>query len=303
MNLKHFIKKTRNLFYIYDKINQLGPNITNFLRIEYLTQKALYSTEPGITNNKYCDYDIIASLTTYGDRLQEVYLTIESIMQQSIKPNKIILWLEDELKKVELPVLLKKQIQRGLEVHYYKNIRSYKKLIPTLKYYPNDAVITLDDDLLYNTNMLEHLITNHIKDPQTIYYNRGHLMTFKRNGELEKYNKWKWFQTSIHNPNLNFPTTGGGVLYPPHCFNAEVLNEEIFMKLCPTADDIWFKAMSLYNNRICKKAYTTSPIGEDYIENTAVQNITLSKVNVDNGKNDLQIKQVFDYYHLYEKLK
>ena len=47
----------------------------------------LQSKEPGITEEKYGVNDLIVSLTSYGQRIHNVYLTIESIMQQTLKPN------------------------------------------------------------------------------------------------------------------------------------------------------------------------------------------------------------------------
>jgi len=37
----------------------------------------------------------------------------------------------------------------------------------------------------------------------------------------------------------------GGILYPPGCMDARVFDIATFRALCPTEDDVWFKAMSL----------------------------------------------------------
>ena len=55
-----------------------------------LEQNILYNKEVGISKTKYCDHGIIVSLTTYGKRLYEVHLAIESIMEQTMKANRII---------------------------------------------------------------------------------------------------------------------------------------------------------------------------------------------------------------------
>ena len=39
----------------------------------------------------------------------------------------------------------------------------------------------------------------------------------------------------------------GGVLYPPHILNQEVLDEEKCRELAPTNDDIWFWLMAVLN--------------------------------------------------------
>ena len=117
---------------------------------EELTEKALFSKELGINREKVCEHEVIVSLTTYGKRLYDVYLPIESIMQGSLKPNRIILWISEDLKGKELPITLQRQQKRGLDIRYCKDIRSYTKLVPALKCFPNACIITIDDDLIYN---------------------------------------------------------------------------------------------------------------------------------------------------------
>ncbi len=263
-----------------------------------LDNSVLCSSELGISNNKYCDAKIIVSLTTYGQRLYSVYLTIESLMRQTMKPNKIILWLSEDLKDVELPQALQKQQLRGLEIGYCKDIRSYKKLIPTLRCFPDDIIITADDDLIYKIDMVEKLVTAYLKEPSLIYFNRGHRIKLKLNGRPDKYLKWYWRIQDENVSPLNFPTTGGGTLFPPHCFNEEVFNERVFMDICSYADDIWFKAMALYNGVLSRKVYTHDPGGEDYIENINVQNKSLSCTNY--WRNDEQLFAVFEKYSLYK---
>ena len=40
----------------------------------------------------------------------------------------------------------------------------------------------------------------------------------------------------------------GGVLYPPHSLSNEVRSSDVFFKLCPFQDDIWFWAMAVINS-------------------------------------------------------
>ena len=97
-----------------------------------LDNNLLQLKESGITNHKYCDSDIIVSLTTYGRRIHSVCLTIESLMEQSMKANRIILWLDTSFQSKKLPSTLEKLKSRGLEVAFCKDLRSYTKLVPTL---------------------------------------------------------------------------------------------------------------------------------------------------------------------------
>ena len=123
-----------------------------------LDNNLLQLKESGITNHKYCDSDIIVSLTTYGRRIHSVCLTIESLMEQTMKANRIILWLDTSFQGKPLPQSIEMLKQRGLEVAFCKDVRSYTKLVPALCNFPDAAIITADDDLIYEVNMLENLI-------------------------------------------------------------------------------------------------------------------------------------------------
>ena len=269
-----------------------------------LTDLALYSTQMGISKEQYCDREVIVSLTTYGKRLYDVYLAIESIMQQSMKPNRIVLWLGKELQDKPLPGILKFQQQRGLEIAFCKDIRSYTKLVPALCRFPDDVIITVDDDAIYDFDLLEKLIVAYQEDPSYIYCHRCHKMILDSAGKLKPYNDWEW-QCEECEPNiLHFPTGVGGVLYPPHSLDEEVFNENVFLDICAQADDVWFKAMALIKGTLSKKVQSRNANSDDYIINEEVQDIALSKTNVDNeALNDKQINAVFSKYCLYRYLK
>lgn len=285
-----------------------GSSSMNYNTILYaqksfqLTQSVLNSQTSGISDRDYTGkgIQVIVSLTTYGKRLYEVYLTIESIMQQTIKPNKIVLWLADDLKSVKLPETLIHQRRRGLDIRFCKDIKSYKKLIPSLKEFPEDIIITVDDDILYRYDLIENLLNGYLENPDYIYCSRLHRMKLLSSNRLDSYNKWEWEYQGLDVSPLNFPTTGAGTLYPPHCFPNEVFNESVFLNICKYGDDIWFKAMALLNGTLAKKVYTHTPM---YLDNNFVHDTALCNINVSKGGNDKQLKAVFDYYDLYKFLK
>ena len=267
-----------------------------------LTNLVLSSKEPGVSSNRICKEEVIISLTSYGKRINDVYLAIESIMRGSLKPNRIILWLnEPDFTEKKLPITLKLQKERGLEIRPCKDIRSYKKLLYTLKDYPEACIITIDDDAIYNFDFLENLIKSHNENPFYIYANRVHRIKKNLDGSIKRYQDWGWTvpkEESIKND--LFFTGIGGVLYPPHSLNEEVFNEDVFSEICPTADDIWFNAMARLKGTKIEKSFTHVANGEDYILNETVQDCALSLINnaAENSSNDIQIKAVFEKYRI-----
>ena len=308
MSIKNKFKAILHPFEaIKGSVNTGVDNIKTLMQTDYfkklshdLTNQTLRSKESGITSEKICPEDVVVSLTSYGRRIYDVYLAIESIMQGSLKPNRIILWLsEDEFKRNTLPITLQNQIKRGLEIYYCKDIRSFKKLIYTLKECPDATIVTIDDDVIYNFDFLENLVKSHSENPSYLYANRVHRIKKNRDGSLKNYLNWEYC-VSANSSDVNdlFFTGIGGVLYPPYSLHKEVFNEDVFAKICPTADDVWFNAMvRLKGTQICK-SFTHSPNGEDFTVNEALQYDGLWAINnnPNDCQNDKQIKAVFEKY-------
>lgn len=293
--------RIKQLFHSVTKSEEMLNLLPYMLRKQWLEQQMLCCTDKGVTNTKYGDSEIIVSLTTYGTRIDYVGLTIESIMQQTMKANRIILWLYTDDYKKDMPEVLKRQQKRGLEImEYKKDIRSYKKLIPTLKHFPDAAVITFDDDLLYDYDIIERLIKSYQRNPNCISACRTHLITLTENGNIMPYIRWKHYSYETQNNGLLFATTGGGVLFPPHSLCDETINEDVFTKICPTADDIWVKAMILLSNSKIIKVPTKSKKGNEFIGIPEAQDNALYKINTGALQmNDKQLQAVMDKYHLH----
>lgn len=266
-----------------------------------LTDKALHSVESGVSKESLCDKDVIVSLTSFGRRVYDVYLAIESIMQGSVKPNKFILWLsKDEFEREVLPVTLQNQRKRGLEIRFCEDFFSYKKIIPTLREYPNANVITIDDDLIYNYDFVENLVACHLKNPGCICAGRIHRITMNEDGTIRKYMDWDWEQgNGTEASALNFFTGCGGVLYPQaKSLHENVFDTSTFLGICKSADDVWLNAMARLQGTLVVKSFTHDLKGCDFVINPAVQDIGLSKTNnnVRKSQNDVQIKAVFEKY-------
>lgn len=286
--------------------NVLKVQVVNDIRFhqkyEELTAVALSELKSGLSDEKYGGSEAIVSLTTHGKRIYDVHAAIESIMQGSVKPNRIVLWVSEDYRKIILPLTLQKQMERGLEIRYCKDIRSYTKLIPALKEYPKASIITIDDDIIYPHDLLECLIDAHIKYPECICANW--IREFPRELEEKYISLLKWpqlFDTDEISERFFFEGFAG-VLYPPHSLDAEVFNESVFLDICKYADDVWFNAMALKAGTKVKYAWRHYSIAS-FIFNEGVQSVALQNVN-NKGEllNDVQIKAVYGKYGLWRKL-
>lgn len=128
-----------------------------------------------------------------------------------------------------------------------KNIKSYKKLLYSVKEYGEKyPIVTVDDDIEYSPYMLELLMQSYLNYPKDIHCHRAWKMNLNSKGEIYKEEQIGdyWYGASY----LNMPTGVGGILYPPNCFNKTFFEERLFLKLAPTTDDLWFWCMAILNN-------------------------------------------------------
>ncbi len=230
-------------------------------------------------------------------------MTAQSLLSQNVKADKVVLYLADSQfpnKEKNLPKELLALKEKGLTISWSHDIKSYKKLIPALKEYPNDVIITADDDIIYPQDWFEKLYRSYLKYPHQVHCHRARKIIVFR-GKLIKYVKWqKAF--SGESSFWVFPIGVGGILYPPNVFHKEIINENCFMSIAPHGDDIWFWTMYVMNNvkaRVVKKNYAEI---ERSHSNKFVQNEALWHTNMQ--ENDKAFSRLFDRCpEVLEKLK
>lgn len=253
---------------------------------------------PSINNNK--SPKLIVSLTSFPERIPDIFFNLYSLLNQTTQADMLILWLAEEQfpnKEKDLPRNLLNLKKYGLTIKWCKDLKSYKKLVFALKEFPNDIIVTADDDIFYPDNWLELLYKSYQDNPQYIHCHRAHQITLNNKGGLNSYNDWPKCISSINASYSNFCTTGGGVLYPPKSLYKDVLNEALFMTLSPTADDIWFWAMTVLNHTKIK-VVNNNLIDLVYInpilEFRMNDGTTLYKIN--HNRNDIQLSEVINAY-------
>lgn len=188
-------------------------------------------------NAHHLPHELIVSLTSYPPRFATLAPVLKTLLSQSVKPDATILWIAHKDFAL-LPKNVLELQQNGLLIKQCPDLRSYKKIIPALKNFPNAFIVTADDDILYEYSWLNILIKSY-KNNQEVLFRRGHTVTLNQNLHPRPYGEWVWEKTSSENSSLNFPTGGAGALYPPKVFDTRVADSEYFLRLAPTADDLW----------------------------------------------------------------
>ena len=121
---------------------------------------------------------IVVSLTSYPARIHSVYRVIDNILSQTRKPDRILLWLAESQfpeKERNLPGELMKETERGLEIRWCRDLRPHKKYLYAMKEFPEDILITVDDDLVYPDDMIDVLYQSYVKHPRAVSAMRTHI--------------------------------------------------------------------------------------------------------------------------------
>lgn len=249
-------------------------------------------------NTKSRQEKIIVSLTSFPQRMYDIHYCIYSLLKQSLKPDAVVLWLGEEQfpnKEKDIPSEVLRLRDNGLTIKWTKDIKSYKKLIPALKEYSDNVIVTTDDDIFYAPNWLDRLYETHKEYPNDVVCHRVHKIKLS-DEKIMPYDKWSKCINDNTASYLNFFTGAGGVLYPPHCLFQDVSKEDLFMSLAPRADDVWFWAMAVLNGR--KMRVVHEPYKLIYVnpEREFGLNGEMTLFQMNRTGNDEQIRNVIHYY-------
>ena len=268
------------------KVKEIPVSLFHQAKLSWQSQRKL------IANKK--QVPVIVSLASIPSRLNIVHLTIRSILNQDVLPEKIVLWLHEDLKD-SIPESLNVLVGDLFSIKYADYFSSHRKLVEPLKLYPNKIIVTCDDDMMYRKNWLSKLYQAHENHPDHIVANQTRCITYGSDGELLSYKAWKPNESGCQNPLLTLPIGAGGTLYPPDSMHKTVFNQELFLQLTPKADDLWFKAMGLLKGT---KSIQAQNSGKEPIPIWGSQKVSLKKGNIGMDKNRTQWQALTDHFQL-----
>lgn len=256
--------------------------------------------------------DVLVSLTTIRSRLDRLDKVIRSILEQSRKPDRIVLnissepYLRDEgVARTDLsPFILKMEEAGLLEIETVPNTGPFRKLLPTLRreWDTNCVIVTADDDTIYPSFWLDELFRAYLKHRAIVAPRCRHMRVV--GGVPRPYDEWKWADDGKGDPVkpeykdiLTFATGKDGVLYDPAFFTEDVFDPKL-IEIAPTCDDMVFKlATAMTGTPTIRLDHKLSSIGrfasKDF-PTVGVLASTLWSVNKD-GTNDESMARLLAY--------
>ena len=221
---------------------------------------------------------VTVSLTSYPARIPFVHLAIKSLMLQTYKPDRILLWLaEEQFPDKMLPESLTALEAYGLEICWTNDLYGHKKYFyPVKEQQPNEVVITYDDDLIYSHRSIERLMNTHSRYPDCLVCERGQTLTPEH---LDNPGRWKTLSSvGVKTPTYSMnPSPGGGCLIPYGAFYEDAGKEAVIRDLAYKNDDVWYMFMCAQNGtrmvKTRKYHRTFSPITGSQEEQMAFENV------------------------------
>lgn len=241
---------------------------------------------------------LIVSLTTYPARIEKIWMVIETILDQTVKPDKIFLWLfKGEFNGIsDMPAKLRSLEKRGLDIRFCdENLYPHKKYFYTMMEYPEAVVITIDDDVLYPSTLISDLLDYQKRFPNSITCTLSRRIRLKDKGVAD-YSEWEYINESTRPLYRNQMIGAGGVLYPPDSLDEELFNLEKLKLYALKTDDLWLKVMSL--KKRTKVACLTGKYPRLFIPQIRKNDKPLMLNNVGKNQNDKNLAMLLENYDI-----
>lgn len=227
------------------------------------------------------------SMTSWRPRLPDLPLVLLSLLQQSVRPPLINVWLATSDFDLLDSSVKERFAPYGVRFAISDDLGPHKKWLPMIEQGTREPFVICDDDILYPRDWLKNL-THEDRDDSYVGV-RCHRIQYDVAGIPLPYSEWskdiRWEPT----PSSDLFITGcGGAIIRPARLAEEFLNRARILECCPKADDIWLKAAHAAAGIPCYKTRYSFPC----LEIPGTFETGLLQTNVDDGGNDNQVKAV-----------
>lgn len=193
---------------------------------------------------------VVVSLALVKAREPNIKTVVKNLLNQSIKPDKIHIWISDH--PFYLDEGFKEKITLNyprVKIHFTENIGGARKFIPVLKKYwdnKEQIIILTDDDHIWHKDMISDVVKWHDKLDGVIA-TAGNF--YKDKNPLNRRKLWFHGDTITKPVRCDIISTGYGCLIKPKYFTEEIFNWKAYKHLgVPYDDEFWFNAMLAKNN-------------------------------------------------------
>jgi hypothetical protein len=245
---------------------------------------------------------VVVSLTTMPDRIQHLRPTINSLLDQSLRPDAIYLNLPDRSHRFQsrytVPGFLDQVSSLEIRSCGY-DWGPATKVIPTLQAEtdPDTMIIVVDDDQIYPRRMIERFVFHEDDFPDAALCARGFRIPLALHHPLRD----TVYGTRVDSPvEVEVMQGSAGVLVKPRFFTDEFLDYTDAPESATMVDDVWIGG-NLARNGVRKLVV---PFLDVYarIETLGVKrSLSLShNENRDHSNNDTMYEYFREYWKLFD---
>lgn len=241
-------EKAKNLEDV--KRYSLSEVVDNFFAINEKTQEKLNVVKEFKDGNisahkdKNIDRRVIVSLTSYKPRMGKLHDVINSLLNNTMKPYKVILTLYKGDEQYITKEIKQLESDKKIEIILTdEDLKPHKKYLYAMKKYPDVPIITVDDDVIYQSNLIEKLYNGYLKHPGCVCCMRGRSISFS-NKKITPYKNWKLITGELGPSEFILPTGVGGVIYPPNYLKDYSMDD---IKKFINVDDFYLYYLTIKN--------------------------------------------------------
>lgn len=195
---------------------------------------------------------LTVNLTTTFQRLGRCRSALTSLLLQSQVPDQINLWVSREpylrdsgiSDERAIEEMLKSLLPLDIEkvcVRWVSNTGPYRKLIPILREAgPNDIIVTADDDIFYGREWLALLLDDFDPQKKVAIAGRVRRKSLNKLGQMTSYSHWRLIRDEVCLESDYLVTFGGGAALTRAMFLDADVQDDSFLNISPTADDLWY---------------------------------------------------------------
>lgn len=236
-------------------------------------------------------------MATMSSRMARLKENLPSIINQSYNFDKLIINIDDNITEEEYSFYLelKKEDERIEIKKRDSKLRSYKKLLPVLPEYPDDVIITIDDDIYYPKDCFKYLVEQYEKTPDCIIAHETNPILINKEKNYVDF----IIGFDIKLLQKSWPKyLSGCALFPPHVFDGTDIFDIEKMMYCTKGlhDELWFWVNSTLNGVMV--------VGLNYVRSFEPEVLTpynedefrLANINAKNSQNKEYMDAINELY-------
>ncbi len=194
---------------------------------------------------------VYVSMTTIDSRIDVVYYSVLSILEQAEYFDKLYLWVSKEPFSIDnginsIPNRISNLQSDKFRVRYTDNLGPYRKIYPLIDEMDDqDIVVIADDDAIYKRHWLNQLLSKSKENEFDVIACMARRPVKTIFGSYQHYSNWKIVSDNERDPKL-LPIGIGGVLYKKFFFDRDI-NPKDLNKIAHCKDDLMFKFLTFKN--------------------------------------------------------